>query len=81
MKTTKCPQMKCAFNIIGGCRNCEVCDCPPNEINEGCDRCWNCAYDEGILRWDNAKNGDNTQDEKEKDKEEEKPILIEEKVK
>jgi len=50
----KCPQMKCIYNIMGGCQKCELCNAEPNELNENCDRCYNCAYDEGILRWDNA---------------------------
>lgn len=80
MTTKKCPQMLCCYNSNGGCQNCEVCDCPPNEIDENCDRCWNCANDEGILRWNNQTNTDEeTQEEKEKDneiKEEIKPIEI-----
>jgi len=53
MKKVKCPQMKCCYNIMGGCRNCKICNCEPNIIDEDCDVCWNCANDEGILRWDN----------------------------
>lgn len=48
----KCDQLKCAFNSFGGCRECSVCKAKPNEINEDCDKCWNCKSDEGILRWD-----------------------------
>jgi len=58
-----CPQTKCIFNQMGGCKNCEVCNAEPNIINEDCDRCWNCAYDEGVLRWD-----DNKETETEKNK-------------
>lgn len=55
MKTTKCDQLKCAYNIQGGCRACECCGAEPHEINENCDVCWNCKSDEGLLRWDNSK--------------------------
>jgi len=51
-KKKKCPQMKCVFNQLGGCRACSVCGCEPNFIDDNCDKCWNCCSDEGILRWD-----------------------------
>ena len=63
MKKIKCPQMRCSYNHMGGCQNCKICDCPPNEINDNCDRCYNCSMDEGILRWD-SENVNNEQDEK-----------------
>lgn len=52
MTKTNCPQTKCAFNMLGGCRRCGVCNCEPNVIDDNCDKCWNCSHDEGILRWD-----------------------------
>lgn len=52
MKKVNCPQTKCIFNIMGGCRPCKQCKTEPNIIDENCDVCWNCANDLGILRWD-----------------------------
>ena len=54
-KMVKCDQIKCGYNICGGCRPCKTCSAKPHEINEDCDTCWNCHSDEGILRWDNEK--------------------------
>lgn len=74
VKKIKCPQTKCAYNTpLAECRNCEVCDCEPNVINEDCDKCWNCAYDEGILRWED--NQTKSKDEEEV-KEKLKPMEI-----
>lgn len=54
MKTTRCGQINCIYNLDGGCRSCETCRAEPNEINEDCDTCWCCQGDEGVLRWDNS---------------------------
>jgi len=51
MRKLKCPQTKCVFNQIGGCQACSICKCEPNVIDENCDKCWNCAKDSGVLRW------------------------------
>ena len=85
VKKVKCPQMKCGYNIMGGCRNCKLCDCEPNVINEDCDICWNCSMDEGILRWDDKTN-DTSEDDSIKNKEDEvkqelKPIEVKAKAK
>lgn len=52
MANKKCGQMKCGFNVMGGCQKCDVCGANPNEVNGNCDRCWNCENDEDLLRWD-----------------------------
>lgn len=52
MVLKKCGQMKCSFNIFGGCKACKQCKAPPNIVDEDCDVCWNCEHDEGLLRWD-----------------------------
>ena len=52
MANKKCGQMQCGFNVMGGCQKCSVCGANPNEVNEHCDKCYNCENDEGLLRWD-----------------------------
>jgi len=77
VKKVKCPQLKCAFNIMGGgCKNCKQCDCEPNMINENCDICYNCSKDEGILRWDNQDENTEEQKVQEEIKVKEKPIEV-----
>ena len=71
----KCDQMKCTFNQIGGCRKCELCGAEPNEINDDCDKCWNCKSDEGVLRWDNSNDGE-VIFEAEENKEQEKLLKV-----
>jgi len=70
----KCDQVKCVFNQMGGCRPCAVCNAKPNEINDNCDRCWNCRSDEGLLRWDN--NNDEKEEIAEAKKEKEQIIEV-----
>jgi len=80
VKKVKCPQLKCAYIMGGGCKNCKQCDCEPNMINENCDICYNCSKDEGILRWDNQ--DENTEEQKDTEtiqeeiKVKEKPIEV-----
>lgn len=69
MKKVKCPQMKCVFNHVNGCRKCKQCHCEPNVIDEDCDICWNCAHDEGAVRWDDDDKLELNKEEKEKFKE------------
>jgi len=71
----KCDQMKCAFNQYGGCRACQVCGAEPHEIDENCDRCWNCKSDEGVLRWDDVEDSGEIF-ETEKNAEQEKLIEV-----
>jgi len=61
---TKCNQSKCIFNQLGfGCRRCQLCNAEEYNINDNCDRCWNCQGDEGILRWDDNEEVEETQAE------------------
>jgi hypothetical protein len=72
----KCPQEKCFFNRIGmGCRVCQVCKAKPHIIDDNCDKCWNCAYDEGVLRWEDEENTE-TEQEADTKKVENKPIEV-----
>ena len=77
-KTIECKQKECAFNMgLEGCKNCNECGAPPNEVNENCNRCFDCEYKEGSCRWK-----DDTTKEKEKDEvevpEEVKKMIMEE---
>ena len=58
----ECQQDKCSFKNKG-CKPCSVCGTKPNFVKEDCQRCFDCEYKEGSLRWD-----DNTQDNKEENK-------------
>jgi hypothetical protein len=73
MARRKCNQMKCGFNIMGGCRACQQCNAPPNIVDEDCDVCWNCENDEGLLRWDDSVP---YEEEEQKEKEEDKKIEL-----
>jgi len=48
--TMECQQYKCSFRK-NGCRPCEDCGAEPNFVNENCQRCFDCEYKEGKLRW------------------------------
>ncbi len=71
--TRKCNQTRCGFLSFGGCRKCDSCGAEPNIVDDNCDRCWNCEHDEGDLRWDDK---GVSEEQKEKEKLELKPIEI-----
>ena len=88
MTLKKCPQIKCCYNIYGGCRPCKLCNAPPNLLDSNCDICHNCCFDEGLLRWDDNlppfEEEDETQkneEENEEEKEEEPKMEMEIKAK
>jgi hypothetical protein len=75
-KLNKCEQNKCGFLIMGvGCKSCKSCKAEPYLIDDNCEVCWNCSHDEGILRWDENEDENETIIQ-EIEKEEEKPIEI-----
>lgn len=46
----KCKQLKCVFNHVAGCPECNECHSEPNIVEENCVSCHNCMYDEGFIR-------------------------------
>ena len=49
----ECRQEKCAYKNKG-CKPCEDCRAEPNLVSEKCQRCFDCEYKEGSLRWGNG---------------------------
>ena len=59
----ECKRDICAFKNKG-CRTCSECGVKPDFVSDNCQRCFDCEYKEGSLRWDNNK--DNKEENKSK---------------
>jgi ribosomal protein L29 len=55
-KKYQCDQSRCGYlQTRKGCRTCKDCKTESFILDDNCSTCWNCAHDEGILRWDDNK--------------------------